>query len=189
MSSERPTFAAAVTCIDGRVHEPVAAWVKARFGVDHVDLVTQPGPDLALCCETEARIEHLRESLGVSAEAHRSGALVIAGHADCAANPVSEAQHRDHLRRALSRALTWAPPDMVVVGVWVDDEGRVTEVDASPVPGERVSGPGSEPIGRLAQAMDTPSQRADRESRRAAGTRLIAGQPIVSQELMAEDTA
>ena len=113
--------------------------------------------DLALCCETEARIEHLRESLGVSAEAHRSGALVIAGHADCAANPVSEAQHRDHLRRALSRALTWAPPDMVVVGVWVDDEGRVTEVDASPVPGERVSGPGSEPIGPLAQAMNTPS--------------------------------
>jgi hypothetical protein len=145
MSSDRPTFAAAVTCIDGRVHEPVTAWVRERFGVTYVDLVTQPGPDLALCCAAEARIQHLRESLGVSAEAHRSGALVIAGHADCAANPVSEEQHRDHLRRALNRALTWAPPGMVVVGVWVDDEGRVSEVDASPVPGEHESRPGAEP--------------------------------------------
>ncbi len=156
MSSDRPTFAAAVTCIDGRVHEPVTAWARERFGVEFVDLVTQPGPDLALCCDTEARIGHLRESLGVSAEAHRSGALVIAGHADCAANPVSEAQHRDHLRRALSRALTWAPPDMVVVGVWVDDEGRVTEVDASPVPGEHASRPGAEPLRPLAQGVDAP---------------------------------
>ena len=31
MSSDRPTFAAAVTCIDGRVHEPVIAWVRERF--------------------------------------------------------------------------------------------------------------------------------------------------------------
>lgn len=29
MSSERPQFAAAVTCIDGRVHETVTDWVKA----------------------------------------------------------------------------------------------------------------------------------------------------------------
>lgn len=147
--SDQPTFAAAVTCIDGRVHEPIIAWARERFGVEYVDLVTQPGPDLALCCDTEARIGHLRESLGVSAQAHRSGALVIAGHADCAANPVSEEQHRDHLRRALSRALAWAPPGMVVVGVWVDDEGRVTEVDASPVPGEHASRPGAEPMRAL----------------------------------------
>ena len=84
-----------------------------------------------------------------AAEAHRSSALVIAGHADCAANPVSEEQHRDHLRRALSRALAWAPPDMVVVGVWVDHDGRVTEVDASPVPGSYVSRPSAEPMRTL----------------------------------------
>lgn len=143
MSSDRPTFAAAVTCIDGRTHEPVTAWARERFGVEYVDLVTQPGPDLALCCATEAQIAHLRENLGVSAEAHHSGALVIAGHADCAANPVSEAQHRDHLRRALSRALSWAPPDMVVVGVWVDPDGQVEEIDASPVPADAAPLPGS----------------------------------------------
>lgn len=134
MSSDQPgqpTFAAAVTCIDGRVHEPVIAWVRSRFGVSYVDLLTQPGPDLALCCAAEAQIGHLREHLGVSTDAHSSRALVIAGHADCAANPVSEEQHRDHLRRALTRARAWAPPEMTVVGVWVDGEGHVDEVDAA----------------------------------------------------------
>jgi hypothetical protein len=133
MSSERPTFAAAVTCIDGRTHEPVTAWMRERFGVEYVDLLTQPGPDLALCCAAEETLVHLRDSLAVSADAHRSAVLVIAGHADCAANPVSEAQHRSHVRRATSRALAWAPPGMRVVGVWVDAEGLVEEVAALPV--------------------------------------------------------
>jgi hypothetical protein len=45
--------------------------------------------------------------------------------------------------------LAWAPPDTVVVGVWVDDEGRVTEVDASPVPGAYVSRPSADPMRTL----------------------------------------
>lgn len=128
MSSDGATFAAAVTCIDGRVHEPVVAWARRRFGVAYVDLLTEPGPDLALCCGDEAALAHLRTHLGVSSRAHRPGALVIAGHADCAANPVSDDEHRDHVRRALARARRWAPPGMPVVGVWVDDQGRVEEI-------------------------------------------------------------
>lgn len=129
VSSDHPTFAAAVTCIDGRVHPTLTRWVRDRFGVDHVDLLTQPGPDLALCCGDEGAVARLRDHLGVSTRAHHPGALVVAGHADCAANPVSEAEHRRHLRRALRRAQAWVPPEMPVVGVWVDLDGRVAEVE------------------------------------------------------------
>ncbi|HEX6417834.1 MAG TPA: carbonic anhydrase [Acidimicrobiales bacterium] len=135
MSSDRATFAAAVTCIDGRVHPPLARWVRERYGVDHVDLLTQPGPDLALCCAADGEVAHLRDHLGVSARAHRPGVLVVAGHADCAANPVPEAEHRRHLRRALDRARAWAPDGMPVVAVWVDRDGTVAEVAGTADPG------------------------------------------------------
>lgn len=139
MSSDAPTFATAVTCIDGRVHPPLTEWARHRFGVDHVDLLTQPGPDLALCCGDDAAVAQLREHLGVSTRAHRPGALVVAGHADCAANPVSEAEHRRHLHLALVRARAWVPPGMPVVGVWVDQDGRVTEIDTAAGPGYEAS--------------------------------------------------
>ncbi|MEX2621008.1 MAG: carbonic anhydrase [Egibacteraceae bacterium] len=42
------TFATAITCIHGRVHAPVTEWIRQRFGVDHVDLITAPGAD-AVC--------------------------------------------------------------------------------------------------------------------------------------------
>jgi hypothetical protein len=129
VSSDAPTFAAAVTCIDGRVHPPLIRWVRDRFGVDHVDLLTQPGPDLALCCGDDDAVARLRDHLGVSTRAHRPGALVVAGHADCAANPVPEAEHRRHLHLALQRARAWVPAGMPVVGVWVDGDGHVAEVD------------------------------------------------------------
>lgn len=128
MSSDTRRFATAVTCIDGRVHGPLVEWVKARIGVEFVDLLTQPGPDLALCCKTDVDIAHLRGHFGISTEAHHPRALVIAGHADCAANPVSDDEHRDQVRRAVRRVSGWAPAGLPVRGAWVDADGRVEEV-------------------------------------------------------------
>ena len=135
MPSDEHRFATAVSCIDGRVHEPLVRWVRERLGVDHVDLLTQPGPDLALCCADDLNVEHLRRHLGVSVDAHQTRALVIAGHADCAANPVSDEEHRDHVRRAVRRARAWAPAALPVLGVWVDADGRVEEIVTDPSPG------------------------------------------------------
>ena len=136
MSSDGAGFAAAVRCIDERVHQPLTAWVTARFGVEFVDLLTQPGPDVALCCAADDELAHLRRHRGISVEAYRSGALVIAGHDDCAANPVSASEHRDHLRPALVRARAWAPPGLQVVAAWVDRAGRVEEINGTPPPRE-----------------------------------------------------
>lgn len=42
------TFAAAVTRIDGRIQRVVTDDLKARLGVDYVDIITEPGVDAAL---------------------------------------------------------------------------------------------------------------------------------------------
>jgi len=41
----RDTFGTAITCIDGRVHPPLVAWMQSLFSVAYVDLITEPGPD------------------------------------------------------------------------------------------------------------------------------------------------
>jgi len=34
-----------LNCIDGRVQLPVIEWIKQNYGVDHVDMITEPGMD------------------------------------------------------------------------------------------------------------------------------------------------
>jgi len=38
------SFAAAINCMDGRTQIPVIDYVKRRFRVDHVDMITEPRP-------------------------------------------------------------------------------------------------------------------------------------------------
>ena len=39
------TRAVCLNCIDGRVQVPVIDWIKDKFKVDHVDMITEPGMD------------------------------------------------------------------------------------------------------------------------------------------------
>ena len=41
----RHKFATAITCIDGRVQQPITDWMKFQPTVHYVDLITEPGPD------------------------------------------------------------------------------------------------------------------------------------------------
>ena len=41
-------FATAITCIDGRVQEPVIAFLKKNYGVKYVDTISAPGVDKIL---------------------------------------------------------------------------------------------------------------------------------------------
>jgi len=38
-------FATAINCMDGRCQLPVIEWMKKRYGVEYVDMITEPGPD------------------------------------------------------------------------------------------------------------------------------------------------
>ena len=121
------SFAVAVTCIDGRTHEPLVRWVREHVGVDHVDLVTQPGADLTLSTCPRIVCDTIDERLRVSMSAHAPRAVVIAGHGDCAANPAPEPAQRRHVADAVREVERWGL-DLPVIGVWIDPRGRVSPI-------------------------------------------------------------
>ncbi len=41
-------FGLAICCIDGRIQEPVASWLKEKYLLDYVDMVTEAGADRVL---------------------------------------------------------------------------------------------------------------------------------------------
>lgn len=122
-----PTFATAVTCIDGRVHAPLTEWVRERFDVDHVDLNTDPGADAVCAHGAPDHLDRILARVTVSTLAHASTTLIIAGHADCAANPVDNARHRRDIEAAVHR-IRDLTASVEVLGAWVDAHGRVSPV-------------------------------------------------------------
>jgi hypothetical protein len=125
-------FATAITCIDGRAHGPVTEWARDHLAVDYVDLVTEPGAPLAVATGGLAALAAVLDKVRISTDAHAATALVVSGHADCAADPVTPTRHRAHIRAAIRR-LRAALPGTLLIGVWVDDAGRVHEVHTSAV--------------------------------------------------------
>ena len=121
------TFATAINCIDGRVLAPIEDWMRENLNVDYVDQVTEPGPDRVL---TEAPAEVLRaihDKVAISVQAHGSEVIAVVGHYDCAGNPVSEAEHKEQIRRSVDVVAEWDMP-VRVIGLWVNSEWEVQQI-------------------------------------------------------------
>ncbi len=122
------SFATAVNCIDGRTQEPLIAFVKSKFNVDYVDMITEPGVDLVL---TENKgsmtVDSIVQGIKVSIEAHQSEGICIAGHANCAANPTSDEKHHEQIKKSV-QILSKLFKDLTVVGVWIDSERVVHQL-------------------------------------------------------------
>lgn len=113
-------FGTALNCIDGRTQIPVIKWLKENFGVDYVDLITEPGMDRVLSQGKWVEIERLREKVIVSITAHNSNVVAVVGHYDCAANPVSDCKHFCDIVESTEIVKSWGLP-IRVVGLWVDE--------------------------------------------------------------------
>ena len=99
-------FATIVSCIDGRVQRPLEEWVRGQLDVEYVDTITEPGPERVLTEAAGPGLAALLAKVAVSQDAHGSRTLVLAGHSDCAGNPVPDEVHRRQLRAAVSRLAT-----------------------------------------------------------------------------------
>jgi carbonic anhydrase len=131
MATEK--FVTAINCIDGRVHYPVRNWLETSFDAKFVDRITEPGVDKALARGPADVIEGIKQEVLISVNAHHSETVVVVGHHDCAANPVSEAQHKQDIRQAVATAQSWDLP-VQVIGLWVNSEWQVEVV--SPIGSE-----------------------------------------------------
>lgn len=121
-------FAVVLNCIDGRVQQPLLDWVRARYSVDYADVVTEPGIDGLLAHGSPAAREAVLDKVCVSRLAHLSSYLVVAGHHDCAANPVPRDVHEQQIRTAVGWLRT-ALPRFDVAGVYLDETWAPCPVD------------------------------------------------------------
>ncbi len=117
-------FGTAISCIDGRVQQPLSDWLKLYCHVRWVDLVTEPGPDKLLAEGPAGTIEAVRQKVSFSVRMHHSEVVAVSGHHDCAGNPATVEEHLEQIRRSVEVVAGWDLP-VRVVGLWVNEWGWV----------------------------------------------------------------
>jgi len=122
------TFATAINCMDGRVQIPVIEYLKKRYRADYIDMITEPGPNGILAAgKDQAAVESIKRRVSISTGKHGSKHIAVAGHHDCAGNPVDKETHLTHIRSAMKTVKAWGF-NAEVIGLWIDDKWKVSEV-------------------------------------------------------------
>ena len=126
--ADKESFATAINCMDGRVQVPVSDWMLKTFGVQYVDVVTEPGPIKALAEQAPALTDNIKRRVEISVQKHGSRTVVLVAHGDCAGNPVSKDESLRQLKDGVDVIRSWGFP-VTVVGLWLGDpEWRVEEI-------------------------------------------------------------
>ncbi|MGC8927834.1 MAG: carbonic anhydrase [Myxococcota bacterium] len=120
-------FVTAINCMDGRTQEPVIRWAKKRFGVDFIDMINEPGPDLVLLTEDKNFLNYTLKKIQISTEKHGSNRLIIVGHHDCAGNPVSRDKHIELIKKSMEIARRYLS-EIEIIGVYINENWEVEEL-------------------------------------------------------------
>ncbi|MEM3364956.1 MAG: hypothetical protein QXM93_00895 [Candidatus Methanomethyliaceae archaeon] len=121
-------FGTAINCMDGRVQIPVIEWLKKRYSVDFVDMITEPGPVKLLSNDVEeTKIQSIKERVEISVKKHGSKIVAIIAHYDCAGNPVRKEIQLQQMDAAIKKVRSWGF-EAEIVGLWVDDRWQVNEL-------------------------------------------------------------
>lgn len=121
-------FGTAINCIDGRIQEPVIDFMKEKYDIDGVDMVTFPGVDgIISSSENSDEIALLRNAVSISIEKHHSRIIAVVGHFDCAGNPGNREHHYTHVRSAVHEVTSWNFPAQVF-GLYVNEKQQIEEV-------------------------------------------------------------
>jgi hypothetical protein len=123
-------FGTAIACIDGRMQQPMSLWLQARYGLDYVDVVSEPGPDKLLAEGEHDPIAAVRAKVSLSVVAHASTLVAVCGHHDCAANPASVEEHWMQIRAAVHQVRSWGLA-ADVLGLWINYLWQVEIIERS----------------------------------------------------------
>ena len=118
-------FATSISCMDGRIQIPISQWIKENYSVDYVDTITEPGVDKVIAGNSD--LKSIKTKIGISINAHKSKLVVVSGHYDCAANPVSDNEHIDLVKKDIEIISSWNL-GVDIVGVWIDGSWKVNLV-------------------------------------------------------------
>ncbi len=122
------SFCTVINCMDGRVQLPVIEYLQERFNVDYVDSITEPGPNLILAQQNDINIvESIFNRLKISIDHHASVGIAVAGHYNCAGNPVPKELQTLHTFDAI-RYIKRRYSDLEIIGLWIDENWKVSEL-------------------------------------------------------------
>jgi len=122
-------FATAINCMDGRTQLPVIEYLKNKYGVDHVDTITEPGPNKILAeNKDKIMLDSIRRRVEISVKKHGSALIAIAGHHDCAGNPADKTVQQTHILSAIITLKMWHT-GAEIIGLWIDDNWKVSEIN------------------------------------------------------------
>ena len=113
-------FATAITCIDGRVQQPISDWMKLNANVHYVDLITEPGPDKLLSSGPAHLIDEVVRKVSFSLHYHESTVVALAGHHDCAANAADKEEHVEQILEGVRVLLSYGL-NARVLGLWLNE--------------------------------------------------------------------
>jgi len=122
-------FGTAINCMDGRVQLPVINWMKGKYALDFVDMITEPGPDKMLTQGSPAQVESIKSRVLISVNAHGSETIVMTGHHDCAGNPVSKEEHIRQVKECVKILQSWKLPVKNIMGVWINDNWTIEIIE------------------------------------------------------------
>jgi len=115
--------------MDGRTQLPVINYLKEHFGVEYVDSITEAGPNKILAeGVNKTAIDAILARLSISVNKHHSVGIAVVGHHDCAGNPAEKKQQMIDTQKAVSFLCT-QHSGAEIVGLWVDSNWQVCEVD------------------------------------------------------------
>ncbi len=121
-------FCTSINCMDGRIQLPVISFLKAKFGVDFVDVISVPGPNKILSEGRDIQtIERLKNCVGISVKKHGSMVVAVSAHEDCAGNPVGKQVQLKELLCSVKVVKSWNF-DVKLVALWVDKNWETTEI-------------------------------------------------------------
>ena len=125
------SFCTAINCMDGRVQLPTTAFLKERFDVDHVDMITEAGPNRMLGKLTDYNLlQSVIDRVRLSVEQHHSVGIAIVGHYDCAGNPAGKEEQTADTIAAVKRIRQHCSQykDIPIIGLWIDKNWSVSEI-------------------------------------------------------------
>jgi len=126
MTSDKK-FACAINCMDGRVQDAVKNYMQKTYGVDYVDVVTEPGPNKVICeCCDKSITENIKKRVGISVNGHGSKVVAIVGHPGCAGNPAEKPEQIEQLKKCKETVEGFGLPAEVIL-LWVNDDWTTVE--------------------------------------------------------------
>lgn len=135
MDHTKDTFFTILGCMDGRFQELIDGYGRLRFGALYPDTITEAGMVAHLAKDDiDPAIKELvrSELVDISIAKHHSRGVIVFGHEECAGNPVDNATHLDHVRKAVAYIISVVPQPVLVIGLFVRHGEKGWEIEEVP---------------------------------------------------------